>query len=207
MDDDAASSLSRQYVAISKTPKLKPHIVRRRLARLRTYEGSEKNIRHSPWRLNLVCRLAAGLPLPQAMTQLQFCHKWAAPLVQNLLRKTSNLADIRDGLQPSQLEVAECFATPGSPLKRMKIMGRGRTGKMEHRHSHARAVLREIDFKLKIYQAPTLNQKRRWIELQRIAQQDGDRSQAERKEIERLEKKQAKSSAMEGESKNSANVR
>jgi large subunit ribosomal protein L22 len=186
-------------VAISKTPKLKPHIVRRRLARLRTYEGAEKNIRHSPWRLNLVCQLAAGLPLPQALTQLQFCSKWAAPVVQNLLRKTANLADIRDGLQPSQLEVAECFATRGTPLKRMKIMGRGRTGKMEHRHSHARAVLREIDFKLKVYQAPTLNQKRNWIELQRIAQRDGDRAQAERKEIERLERKQAESAV--GESK------
>jgi large subunit ribosomal protein L22 len=180
--------LSSQYVALQLTPKLKPHIVKRRLKRMRVYEGAEKNIRHSPWRLNLVCQLAAGLPLPTALTQLEFCKKWAAPLVQKVLRRTSNLADIRDGLQPSQLEVAECFATKGSHLKRLKTMGRGRMGRMEHKFSHMRVVLREIDFKLKVYQAPTINQKKRWLQLQLQAQRDGDRAQAEREELERLEK-------------------
>ena len=39
---------------------------------------------------------------------------------------TANFADIRHGLQPSQLEVAECFVTKGTPLKRIKPMARGR---------------------------------------------------------------------------------
>jgi large subunit ribosomal protein L22 len=108
------------------TPKLKPHIVKRRLNRLKTYEGKERDIRHSPWRLNLVCQFAAGLPLEEAIQQLEFSKKSMAPLVQKVLRRTANLADIRHGLQPSQLEVAECFATHGKHLKRMKIMGRGR---------------------------------------------------------------------------------
>lgn len=108
------------------TPKLKPHIVKRRINRLRTYEGKERDIRHSPWRLNLVCQFAAGLPLEEAIQQLEFSKKSKAPLVQKVLRRTSNLADIRHGLQPSQLEVAECFATHGKHLKRMKLMARGR---------------------------------------------------------------------------------
>jgi large subunit ribosomal protein L22 len=190
----APSDLS-QYVAVSKTPKLKPYIVRRRLARMRVYVGAERGIRHSPWRLNLVCQLAAGLPLTDALTQLQFCNKWAAPLVQRVLQRTSNLADIRDGLQPTQLEVAECFATRGTPLKRMKTMGRGRTGRMEHRHAHMRVVLREIDFKLKVYQAPTLNQKKRWLERQMVAQRDGARAAAEREEMARLERQEAEAAA------------
>lgn len=106
--------------------KLKPHIVKRRINRLKTYIGTEKDIRHSPWRLNLVCQFAAGLPLEEALRQLEFSKKSKAPLVQKVLKRTSNLADIRHGLQPSQLEVAECFATHGKHLKRMKIMGRGR---------------------------------------------------------------------------------
>lgn len=179
---------SSQYVMLQLTPKLKPRIVQRRLKRLRVYEGAEKNIRHSPWRLNLVCQLVAGLPLTTALTQLEFCKKRMAPLVQKVLRRTSNLADIRHGLQPSQLEVAECFATKGTPLKRMKLMGRGRVGHMEHKYSHMRVVLREIDFKLKVYQAPTINQKKRWLQLQQQAQRDGDRAQAERDEMLRLEK-------------------
>lgn len=119
----------RQFAVIDmpqSTPKLKPYIVKRRLNRLRTYEGKERDIRHSPWRLNLVCQFAAGLPLEEALRQLEFSKKSKAPLVQKVLKRTANLADIRDGLQPSQLQVAECFATHGKHLKRMKIMGRGR---------------------------------------------------------------------------------
>ena len=180
----------REFAAfdLRRHPKLKPRIVKRRLNRMRTYEGKEKSIRHSPWRLNLVCQLAAGLPLPEALTQLEFCKKKMAPIVRKVLKRTSNLADIRDGLQPSQLEVAECFATKGTPLKRIKTMGRGRSGRMEHKHAHFRVVLREIDFKLRIYQAPTVNQKKRWFLLQQKAEADGARAKAEREEVERLER-------------------
>lgn len=180
----------RQFAAFDmrKHPKLKPSIVRRRLNKMRTYEGAEKNIRHSPWRLNLVCQLAAGLPLQEALTQLEFCKKGKAPLVQEVLKRTSNLASIRHGLQISQLEVAECFATKGVPLKRIRIMGRGRSGKMERKHSHMRVILREIDFKLRIYQAPTVGQKKKWFLLQQEADRDGRRAQAEREELRRLEK-------------------
>jgi large subunit ribosomal protein L22 len=158
---------------------------------MRTYEGGEKNIRHSPWRLNLICQLVAGLPLTEAMTQLEFCQKSKAPLVQKVLKRISNLADIRDGLQPSQLEVAECFATKGSPLKRVKPMGRGRYGRMERKHSHFRVVLREIDFKLKLVQAPTVNQKKKWFQLQQQAERDGAQAKAERDEMARLEREAA----------------
>lgn len=173
---------------MQKHPKLKPHIVKRRLDRMRTYVGQQKNIRHSPWKLNLICNLVSGLPLPEALTQLEFCQKSKAPLVQKVLRRTANLADIRDGLQISQLEVAECFATKGTPLKRIKTMGRGRSGRMEHKHSHIRLVLREIDFKLRIYQAPSLNQKKKWFLLQQQAERDGARASAEREEVKRLER-------------------
>jgi large subunit ribosomal protein L22 len=171
-----------------KHPKLKPSIVRRRLNRMRIFDGAEKNIRHSPWRLNLVCQLVAGLPFQEAMTQLDFCKKSKAPLVQKMLQRTANLADIRHGLQPSQLEVAECFATRGTPLKRVKTMGRGRSGRMEHKHSHMRLVLREVDFKLRIYQAPSVNQKKKWFMLQQHAEKDSTRAKTERDEIRRLEK-------------------
>lgn len=76
--------------------------------------------------MNLVCQFAAGQTVPEALKQLMFTQKMAAPLVAKVIRRTANLADIRHGLQPSQLEVAECFATHGSHLKRIKIMGRGR---------------------------------------------------------------------------------
>jgi large subunit ribosomal protein L22 len=168
--------------------KLKPKLVRRRILQLRTYEGKERDIRHSPWRLQLICRHVAGLPYEEAMTQLAFLNKVKAPLVKKVLKRTASTAFDRDGLQPSQLEVAECFATHGTHLKRVRIMGRGRQGIMHHRFSHMRVVLREIDFVLKIFSAKTMGEKRRWIERQMRAQEDYDKAKAERDELERLER-------------------
>jgi ribosomal protein L22 len=170
--------------------KLKPYIVARRINRLRSYEDKEKNIRHSPWRMNLVCHLAAGLQLPEAIEQLQFCKKSKAPLLEQVLKRVGNTASEADGLVYSQLEVAECFATHGTHLKRMKIMGRGRTGVMHHRHTHIRVVLREIDFKLKIYQAPTLNQKKKWFLRQMAAEREASTARNQRAELEELEEQE-----------------
>mmetsp|Transcript_1481 Transcript_1481/g.2006 ORF Transcript_1481/g.2006 Transcript_1481/m.2006 type:complete len:267 (+) Transcript_1481:83-883(+) len=176
------------FVDLNPPKKLKPKVIRRRLEKLRTYEGKQRDIRHSPWRLQLICRHVAGLTLEDALTHLEFLNKVKAPLVQKVLKRTSNLADIRDGLQPSQLEVAECFATHGKHLKRVKIMGRGRAGIMHHRFSHMRVVLREIDFPLKIYTAKTANQKRKWLEHQLRAHADYEAANSKREELKRLER-------------------
>ena len=114
------------YAHANRHQKVKPFIIKRRIKQLRTYIGDEKNVRHSPWRMNLVCQFAAGLTVPEALKQLMFCQNRMAPLVAKVIRDTANVADRRDGLQPSQLEVAECFSTHGTHLKRLKIMGRGR---------------------------------------------------------------------------------
>ena len=106
--------------------KVKPFILKRRRDRLRTYADGDRDIRHSPWRMNLVCQFAHGLTVPEALKQLMFCQKRHAPRVARLIRRCAHMADEEDGLQPSQLEVAECFATQGVHLKRLKIMGRGR---------------------------------------------------------------------------------
>mmetsp|Transcript_15232 Transcript_15232/g.42301 ORF Transcript_15232/g.42301 Transcript_15232/m.42301 type:complete len:339 (-) Transcript_15232:311-1327(-) len=173
-----------------KLPKLKPSVVRRRLNNCRTYVGRQQAIRHSPWKLNRICQLAAGLTLEEALTQLKFCDKKNADLVAKVLKRTSNLADIRDGLQISQLEVAECFATRSLMLKRIKPMGRGRHGIMHHKFSHIRVVLREIDFPLRIYQQRSLNQKKKWMLHQQRAENDARAAMAKREELERLEKQQ-----------------
>ena len=40
------------YAHANRHQKLKPFIIKRRIKQLRTYIGDEKNIRHSPWRMN-----------------------------------------------------------------------------------------------------------------------------------------------------------
>ena len=63
-------------------------------------------------------------------------------------------------------------------------------GIMHHKFSHVRCVLREIDFPLKIYQAKSLNQKKKWLQHQYRAEQDAKAAKAEREETQRLLKKQ-----------------
>lgn len=60
-------------------------------------------------------------------------------------------------------------------------------GTMHRRFSHIRVVLREIDFKLKIYQARSLNQKKKWVQRQLRAEEDAERVQKEREELEQLQ--------------------
>mmetsp|Transcript_20904 Transcript_20904/g.30981 ORF Transcript_20904/g.30981 Transcript_20904/m.30981 type:complete len:292 (-) Transcript_20904:263-1138(-) len=176
------------FVHANKHHKVKPFILKRRRQHLKSYIGNEKNIRHSPWRMNLVCQFAHGLTVPEALKQLMFCQKVKAPLVAKVIRRTANLADIRDGFQPSQLEVAECFTTHGTHLKRLKIMGRGRSGKKLRRFSHIRLVLREIDFPTKILEATSINQKRKWLERLAIAREDYEKARVEKEELEELER-------------------
>lgn len=114
--------------------------------------------------------------------------KAKAPLVRDVIRKTANLADIRDGIKYHRLEVAECFATHGTHLKRINYHSKGRFGKKLRRFSHMRVVVREIDFNLKIAQAVSINQKKRWIMLKRMAIEEEMEARKEREEMEDLER-------------------
>ncbi|GMI25369.1 hypothetical protein TeGR_g9039 [Tetraparma gracilis] len=124
--------------------------------------GTQKGIRVSPWKLNLLATQIRGLRVPDALLQLRFSKKGKAPLLRSLVFKTANLADIRHSLHPAQLEVAQCFVTPGTPLKRLTTMARGRAGARLHRHAHVNVVLGRIDFEGKIEKAESKGQKKKW---------------------------------------------
>jgi len=113
------------------------------------------------------------------MLQLKFSIKAKAPLIRSVILKTSNLADIRYNLHPTQLEVSECFVTHGTHLKRMKMMGRGRTGMMHHRFAHLNVRIGEIDFDRKIDKATSANEKRKWRERKAAADLKAEESEAE----------------------------
>ena len=168
---------------------LRPAVVRKRLASLKTYTGRQPNIRGSPWKLNLVCHLAAGLPVVEALNQLKFCNKIKAPLVAQVIQRTANLASIRDGLLPSQLEVATCFSTHGTSLKRIRYMAKGRHGKVRREHAHLNVTLREIDFDLKLVQSTTVGQMKRWMVRKAVALQEVEERRKEVEEVEELERR------------------
>jgi large subunit ribosomal protein L22 len=109
-------------------------------------KGKHMEIRGSPWKLNLIAKQIRGLRVEEAMRQLAFSTKAKADLVSEVIRKTTNLADIRHRLQPSELEIAECFTTHGKPLKRIQFKAKGRFGRMQHKFSHLWLKIREIDY-------------------------------------------------------------
>ncbi len=59
---------------------------------------------------------------------------------------------------------------------------------MHHKFSNMRVVLREIDFPLKVYQAPTMAEKRLWLERYKRAKRQFGEALQQREELERLEK-------------------
>ena len=179
-----------KFNQVRHAPKIAPRIVNSRIKKLRTVVGNKKRIRHSPWRLNLVCQFAARetYNVVDAMEQLEYVNKVKAPLVRSVIQNTANSAKVKYGLLPSQLEVAECFTTQATHIKRIKRMGRGRAGKMYRRHSHIRVVLREIDFPLKIMQSTSWNQRKKWVKMMDTALQEQSAYMAEKEEIEALER-------------------
>jgi len=177
-----------KYTMERYAPKIAPSIVQRRIAQLRVTVGKRKAIRGSPWRINLICQFLTNKTVPEALTQLHFVQKARAPIIYKILKTTVDNAKIQHGLVPSQLEVVECFTTHGTPLKRLKIMGRGRSGKMTRPFTHVRLVLREIDFPLKILSCTSIHQRLKWIEKMNIALEESKVYRKQRQEIELLEK-------------------
>jgi large subunit ribosomal protein L22 len=86
-----------------------------------------------------------GLSAEEAILQLKFSPKRRAEVVKKTVQNAINLADINYQIEPENLQVSECFVNKGHYLKRLRIMGRGRSGIMHHPHTHLTVVLREID--------------------------------------------------------------
>lgn len=145
-------------------------------------EASKKNISQSPWKMNFLVTLARGKWYPDAMAQLKFSPKGKAPEVGALLARAANMAKIYHQTIPEELFVKEIFVTKGFAQKRMRIMGRGRTGFGYKRKTHVRVKLEKIDFGKMIAGAKTFSQKQKWKTrksfVEGLKQESGDGSQA-----------------------------
>lgn len=132
---------------------------------------AKKNIKQSPWKMNFLIKLARDQWLPEALAQLKFTPKRRAPEVTALLNRAASVAKIYHGLIPEELYVKEIFVTKGFMFKRMRIMGRGRTGVGYKRYSHIRAIVEQIDFDAKIASCKSTNQKKKWTKRKEMVEQ------------------------------------
>ncbi|GLE09809.1 hypothetical protein PINS_up021665 [Pythium insidiosum] len=102
---------------------------------VRTVKTMKMNIRYSPRKLTYLAQQIRGLPANEALLQMKFSPKRKAEIVRKTVQNAVNLADIKYQIEPENLQVAECFVNKGHYLKRLRIMGRGRSGIMHHPHS------------------------------------------------------------------------
>lgn len=111
-----------------------------------------------------------ALPHSSANVSLfSMCHFLCFEL-PSLIQRASAVARIFHESIPEELLVKEVFVTKGIAQKRMRIMGRGRTGIGYMRKSHVTVKLEVINFASMIAKAKTSTQKAKWAKIQEIVE-------------------------------------
>lgn len=72
---------------------------------------------------------------------------------------------------PEELWIKEVVIRKGSSMKRMRIMGKGRTGFGYKRKANLVIKVEKIDFEQRIKQAVTFSQRKKWMERQKFVQE------------------------------------
>ena len=104
-----------------------------------------KYIRIAPRKVKIVLDLIRGKDTAEAMAILKHTPKAACEDLQKLLKSAVANADNNFGMDPDRLYVAQCYATPGPILKRIRPMSHGRAYHIYKRTSHVTLVVKDKD--------------------------------------------------------------
>ena len=78
------------------------------------------------------------------MAQLKFSPRRIAPTLAQLIREGVEAMQEKTGLPIEHLQLAECHTSKGRQMKKMRIMGRGRTGMGYKKWSHLNVRLQYV---------------------------------------------------------------
>ncbi len=95
----------------------------------------------SPFKAREVTREIQGLPALDALAQLKFIPKKAAPLIAKTLKSAIANAEQNNNLRPEVLVIKEAVIGESTTLKRITPKARGSAGPIRKRTSHIRIVL------------------------------------------------------------------
>ena len=84
-----------------------------------------------------------GKSVEQALGILMYNPRYASSLIEKLLKSAIANAENNNNLDPSKLYIAECYASDGPIMKRIKPRAQGRAYRIEKRMSHITVVLDE----------------------------------------------------------------
>jgi large subunit ribosomal protein L22 len=108
------------------------------------YQAKHRFARIAPRKAQLVADLIRGLPVDQALTQLEFSKKRAAYYFRNVLK--SAIANAEEGeADVTSLVVTESRVDAGPTMKRFREKDRGRAHQILKRSSHLTVSVDEKD--------------------------------------------------------------
>ncbi|CAG9461285.1 unnamed protein product [Pedinophyceae sp. YPF-701] len=102
-----------------------------------------RGLRISHKKLNAPCTMIRGLHVDDALVQLAATPKKAAQMLHTAVLSAKANAVNNHGLKPWKLFVYRADVGRATPLKRIRLHGRGKFGRMERYRAHLRVVLKE----------------------------------------------------------------
>ena len=84
-----------------------------------------------------------GKDVETAIGILAYNPRYASSVIKKLLKSAAANAENNNGMDPSKLYVAECYANKGPTMKRIHPRAQGRAYRIEKRMSHITIVLDE----------------------------------------------------------------
>ena len=132
-------------------------------------EAGTRNLKQSPLKIKFLVSLIQGKWLPDALAQLKFSPKHRAVDVAKIVRRAAALARIFHSLVPEELIIKEVLVTKGMATKRMRIMGRGRTGFGYIRQAHVLVKVSPVDFASKIRSSRDVHERAMWRKRELLA--------------------------------------
>jgi large subunit ribosomal protein L22 len=118
-------------------------------------EACKTNLHQSPLKMKFLVKLINRSWVPDALAQLKFSPKHRAVDVEKVLRRACSMAKIYFNAIPEELMVKEVMINKGIAMKKIRIMGRGRTGVGYTRKSHITIKVQKIDFEAMISKSKT----------------------------------------------------
>jgi large subunit ribosomal protein L22 len=103
--------------------------------------ATHRYARISAFKAREVSREIQGLPAIDALQQLAFIPKKAAPLIAKTLKSAIANAEHNNNLRPELLVIKEAVIGEAPTIKRIRPKARGSAGPVRKRSSHIRIVL------------------------------------------------------------------
>ena len=121
------------------------------------------DIEKSPWKMRFLLMLVRRTWVPDALAQLKFTAKHQTEHIARNIFHCIHEAKVKYDLLPEELIVKEIVGTKGRFTKKIRIMGRGRTGVGYTRRTHVTLRVTKCDFKEMIAMASDRKEKLVWL--------------------------------------------